>query len=87
MSREFIYLRIYDIDWDTDGVEIGLPTELEVEWVDDWTENFPPSVDEIGDWLSDEFGWCVNGFCIRKVSLMDDGIKFELFSEYSGEGE
>ena len=63
MSREFIYLRIYDIDWDTDGVEVELPTDLEVEWdyglfKNGWDE------DEVVDWLTDEFGWCVNGFSV-----------------------
>jgi|TARA_Y100000310_G_scaffold103387_1_gene101744 hypothetical protein len=62
-KKELLHLRIYDIDWDTDGVEVDLPTDLEVEWdyglfKNGWDE------DEVVDWLTDEFGWCVNGFSV-----------------------
>ena len=46
-----------DIDWDTDGEEIDwLPKQCFV----------PPDLDddEVADWLSDRFGFCVNGFSI-----------------------
>ena len=46
-----------DIDWDTDGEEIDwLPKQCVV----------PPDLDddEVADWLSDRFGFCVNGFSI-----------------------
>lgn len=45
------------IIWDTDGVnpeELDLPTQVDV----------PDGLDvhEISDWLSDEYGFCVDGF-------------------------
>ena len=46
-----------EIDWDTDGEEIDwLPKQCVV----------PPDLDddEVADWLSDRFGFCVNGFSI-----------------------
>lgn len=48
-----------DIDWDTDGEEIiGLPTLVEIpNFIDE---------DEIADFLSDEYGYCVFGFNIVK---------------------
>jgi len=43
-----------DIRWDTDGQEIDdLPTELTVEVLE---------VENVGDALSDETGWCHFGF-------------------------
>ena len=48
--------RVY-VDWETDGTpieDIGLPTEVDV----------PNNIDteDIADWLSDEYGFLVNGF-------------------------
>ena len=44
--------RVY-VDWETDGT-IGLPTEVDV----------PNDIDteDIADWLSDKYGFLVNGF-------------------------
>jgi len=52
-------VKFTNIDWDTDGEEVGdLPTETVIE-VDaaDWSED---DIGEFGaDWLSDKFDWCV----------------------------
>ena len=46
-----------DIDWDTDGEEVTEPpTRVEIP--------FFVEVDEIADFLSDEYGYCVFGFNI-----------------------
>jgi len=46
-----------DIDWDTDGEEVtDLPTRVEIPYF--------VEVDEIADFLSDEYGYCVFGFNI-----------------------
>ena len=46
------------VDWDIDlddVNEVKLPTFVEVpETIED---------DDVADWLSDEYGWCVNGWC------------------------
>lgn len=49
----------YDIDWETDGYEIELPTQVRI----------PNNVEEdyIADYLSDEYGYLVNGFKILKT--------------------
>ena len=50
-------MKITDIVWDCEELdqdEIGLPSEVEVP---DEVEE-----DEIADWLSDEYGWCVLSF-------------------------
>lgn len=47
---------IYDIKWDTDGVEqseYSLPSEIILECEDE---------DEIADYLSDVYGFCVESF-------------------------
>ena len=50
-----------DIDWDTDGEDeedLGLPSRVEIPFfVED---------DEIADYLSDEYGYCVFGFNIEQ---------------------
>ena len=45
-----------NIDWDTDGEVVNLPSDV---WI-------PNGVDEkdIADYLSDRFGWCVKSFLI-----------------------
>jgi len=47
---------VSDIIWETDGEEIDLPTEVEVE--DGLSD------DEITDFLSDTYGWLVISFAL-----------------------
>lgn len=56
-------MRITNILWDIDGedredAEASLPTEITID---------EKTVDEedIADFLSDEYGWCVKGFCVE----------------------
>lgn len=54
-------MRAMNIEWDTDGEDISeldLPDEAEIP--DDISE------DEIGDWLSDEYGYCHYGYDLCK---------------------
>ncbi len=52
-----MHYRVFDISYDTDGVEVDLPEELHLELEDD----LDPSL-ELADAISHETGWCVNGF-------------------------
>jgi len=64
-------IKVIDIEWDTDGDEevlAALPTEIVVDFADiDWLDRTPDDVTEensndIADYLSDQYGFCVNGF-------------------------
>lgn len=49
------------IKWDTDGYsakELGLPKEVELP--DDLDE------EDVADWLSDTYGWCVEAYCYEE---------------------
>jgi hypothetical protein len=51
-----------DIVWDTDGEDeedLGLPSRVEIPFFTD--------DDEIADYLSDEYGYCVFGFNIEQI--------------------
>jgi hypothetical protein len=53
---------VVDIDWETDGEnpkELGLPDKVELP---DWVAE-----DEVADYLSDEFGYLVNGCNIKYI--------------------
>ena len=66
---------VTNIKWETDDYEVdNWPTEVEVD--DDLNE------DEIADYLSDEYGWLVNGFALP----MDDEDR-DYFGEYVNEVE
>jgi len=54
-------MRVKQIDWETDGVEVELPTAVTVP--SDLEE------DEIADYLSDQYGWLVNGFVMEAESF------------------
>ena len=77
MNEEFNYdpksygpdvkFKVYNIDWDTDGEDVDLPNEVEVDvpaeivaYGDNEVEDF------ISDYLSDEYGFCHNGFNIKE---------------------
>ena len=51
-----------DIDWDTDGEEVDLPTEVTFEMEDDED----PSL-EGANAISDKIGWCVNSFSFEEI--------------------
>lgn len=49
-------IRIFDIDWETDGeVVIGLPSELKVTLPEE-----DANASHILEYLSDTFGWLIN---------------------------
>lgn len=51
-------MRAVSINWDTDGERItGLPTEVDIP--EEITDE-----DDVADYLSDTFGYCVFGFGI-----------------------
>ena len=57
-------MKAVNIKWDTDGdMELleELPTEVEIH---DYliTDDEDDLLDEISDWLSDEYGFCHDGF-------------------------
>ena len=51
-------MEVTNIAWDTDGEDIDLPTEVEVP------NDIACDEDEIADYLSDEYGWCVISFSL-----------------------
>ena len=64
VMKDYLKSRAYAVDivWDTDGEDekyLGLPSRVEIPFfVDD---------DEIADYLSDEYGYCVFGFNIEQI--------------------
>jgi hypothetical protein len=55
---------VTDIIWVTDGEVVELPTEVEVN--DDLSD------DEIADYLSDTYGWLVDGFSLPMDNAIDE---------------
>ena len=53
---------ISDIDWDTDGEEIDLPEGINGIELDYVPERDGDADEFLSEWLSDEYGFCVNGF-------------------------
>lgn len=49
-----------DIKWDTDDEDVDLPDIVKVP--DDLTDG-----EDISDWLSDEYGFCHDGFALKEV--------------------
>ena len=62
-------MEVTNIKWVTDGEVVDLPTKVEVE--DGMSD------DEIADYLSDTYGWLVEGF---SLPMDDDDIdKFGIY--------
>lgn len=61
-------LIVTNIKWDTDGEDIDLPKEMEVELPEYIDETDEDEVDEyVSDYISDETGFCHYGFDIKEV--------------------
>lgn len=67
-------MQVSNIKWVTDGEDVDLPTEVEVP------DNMED--DEIADFLSDTYGWLVEGF-----SLPMDDNDIDVFGLYVNEVE
>lgn len=67
-------MKVTDIKWVTDGADVSLPTEVEV----------PDNLDDdaIADYLSDEYGFLMEGFALP----MDNDDR-DYFGEYVNEVE
>ena len=68
-------MKVTNIKWDTDGdMEIlaELPSEVEIPenfvYKNSLEENEDEEalLDDVSDWLSDEYGFCHDGFSIKK---------------------
>lgn len=56
-------MKVTDIKWDCDDDTVILPSEVEIP--DDLDD-----IDEISDWLTDEYPWCAKSF---SLPIKDDG--------------
>lgn len=62
MAKKII---VTNIDWDTDGVEVDLPKTVEIPITEDieyLLDDMDGYADEIADYLSDEYEFCINAF-------------------------
>ena len=80
-------LKAINIKWDTDGdkeVFNELPTEMIVpnELEEMYKKDKEFALEEISDWLSDEIGFCHDGFEIEKV-ITKESIEDELYDFFS----
>jgi hypothetical protein len=58
ISGQVFTIQVRNIEWDTDGEEIDdLPKELYLSW-NEFDNDFDFDED-LADWLSDEYGFCV----------------------------
>lgn len=72
MKPILVEIKVTDIDWDTDGQIVDLPKEVFYELdLNDLEEGITLDEvkeiyeEEIGERLTNEEGWCVNGYCIE----------------------
>jgi hypothetical protein len=60
--------KVTDIKYDTDGEEIDLPKELEIEVLEE-LETEDDFFDYISDEISNITGFCHKGFSVTKINL------------------
>lgn len=62
-----IKVLIYDIKWDTDVEKVNLPKKVE-HIFDGYNDiNDDDLLDEIADWLTDEYEYCHGGFNVKEI--------------------
>ena len=80
-------LKAINIKWDTDGdkkVFNELPTEMIIpdELEEMYKKDKEFALEEISDWLSDETGFCHDGFEIEKI-ITKESVKNELYDFFN----
>lgn len=84
-------LKAINIKWDTDGdmeVSNELPTEMIVpdELEEMYKKDREYALEEISDWLSDETGFCHDGFKVVKV-ITKESVENELYDFFNDKME
>lgn len=86
-------LKVINIKWDTDGdMEVlnELPTELiipdDLEEIYKRKEDREYALEEIADWLSEDTGFCHDGFEIEKV-ITKEFVEDDLYDFFSDKME
>ena len=82
-------LKATNIKWDTDeDVEVAIPTEMIVpdELEEMYKKDREFALEEISDWLSEETGFCHNGFEIANV-ITSQSIENELYDFFNNKME
>jgi hypothetical protein len=84
-------LKAINIKWDTDGdkeVLNALPTEMIVpdELEEMYKKDREFALEEISDWLSDETGFCHDGFEVVKV-ITKESVENELYDFFNDKME
>lgn len=84
-------LKAKNIKWDTDGdkkVFNELPTEMIIpdELEEMYKKDKEFALEEISDWLSDETGFCHDGFEIEKI-ITKESVKNELYDFFNDKME
>ena len=82
-------LKATNIKWDTDGdmkVFNELPTEMTVpnELEEMYKKDREYALEEISDWLSEETGFCHDGFEVEKV-ITKESVEDDLYDFFSDE--
>lgn len=82
-----VMLKAINIKWDIDGdMEVlnNLPTEMIIpnELEEIYKEDREYALEEISDWLSDETGFCHDGFEIEKV-ITKESVENELYDFFN----
>lgn len=80
-------LKAINIKWDTDGdkdVFNELPTEMIIpnELEEQYSSDREYAMEEISDWLSDETGFCHDGFEIEKV-ITKESVENDLYDFFN----
>ncbi len=78
-------IHVSDIEWDTDGEDVNLPEEIIIsnptmEMLDD----IDGYADAIADYLSDEYGFCVNNFNAEVVKPKIKNVDFSNYFKNEG---
>ena len=84
-------MKAINIKWDTDGDKEAfndLPTEMIVpdELEEMYKKDREYALEEISDWLSDETGFCHDGFEIEKV-ITKESVENELYDFFNDKME
>ena len=84
-------LKAINIKWDTDGdIEVlnELPTEMIIpnELEELYKKDREYALEEISDWLSDETGFCHDGFEVVKV-ITKESVENELYDFFNDKME
>lgn len=68
-------VRVSGIEWDTDGEDVDLPSDVTIEVDEDMSD------EDVVNKVSDKYGWCISSVCsVKRKAVRSPAVKYGIIA-------